>query len=108
MTIPTITHKRGDTFILSGTSKYDGVAVDLTGYVVTSQIRQTDSTLVDDLTCTVTNAASGAYEIEATATQTALWPIATLYFDVQFTSPDGVVISTDTVAVKVAKDYTLP
>lgn len=86
-----ITHKIGDTLTLPMVWSVDGAEVNLTGYAVTSQVRQHDE-LVGTLTCTVdpdqaTN--TGALVVSATATQTAEWPTGALQCDVRFEAGGG-------------------
>lgn len=69
----TIDFKTGDTFSLD-CQLFDsnGVAVDLTGLMLTSKI--TGSGLSSALTVTVTNAATGSVNVSASATETSAWP----------------------------------
>lgn len=106
-------HKRGDTFIITGTA-YDngGTVVDLTSYTIASKVRQVNGTLVQALTAAITTATAGEWQISATASQTAAWPITsgqtqeTLELDVQFTSPSGRVDSTGTDQITFIRDIT--
>jgi hypothetical protein len=108
-----VTHKQGDTFSLSCSWKDpNGTAINLTGYTILSKVRvTTGTTFTDTLTSTITTAASGLFTLSATPTQTASWPLTSgqygkLYCDVQFTSPTGVVTSSDTFEVVVVEEIT--
>ena len=102
----TINHKRGDTFELTCSLENGGTDVDITGWTVAAQLRQTDDTLVQALTVTVTDAAAGEFKITAANTETDDWPVAALDVDVEFTESDGSVSSTDTFTINVIKDIT--
>lgn len=102
----TFIHKRGDTFSLSSSVENEGVAVDITGWTIESQVRQSDDTLVQALTVTITDAVNGLFTISATALQTESWPIASLLCDIEFTEPSGEVNSTETFTISVQKDIT--
>jgi len=98
--------KRGDTLALSCTLADNGVAVDLTGWAVKAQLRTPDGALVNELTYTVVNAAAGQYALSSTGATTA-WPVnTTLEGDIQYTSPAGVITSSETFQVQMVKDIT--
>ena len=102
----TITHKRGDTFELSATLENEGVAVDITNFTITSQIRQADDTLLQALTVTKTDAVNGAFTLSATAAQTETWGPATYESDIEFIEGGGEVNSSETFRIAVIKDIT--
>lgn len=102
----TITHKRGDTFELSCTLENEGVAVDITNFTITSQIRATDDTLLQALTVTKTDSAAGAFTLTATAAQTEAWGPATYDADIEFIEGGGEVNSSQTFTIAVIKDIT--
>lgn len=108
----TIVHKRGDTLELSLQLKSNSVATDITGYTVSSQLRDsTDTLLVTDnftgnLTYTLTDAATGTFTLTATPTQTSEWATRTYDCDIQITEPDSDVSSSETFKIKVVKDIT--
>lgn len=102
----TINHKRGDTFELTCSLENGGNDVNITGWTVAAQLRQSDDTLVQSLTVTVTDAAAGEFTITAANTETDGWPIAALEVDVEFTETDGSVSSSDTFTINVIKDIT--
>lgn len=104
-----IYHKKGDTLSYSCSWKdSSGVAIDLTGYTVNSQVRATS--FVGTLTATITDAVNGLFTLSATATETATWPVtdgpfSLLFCDVQFTV-GSIVVSSDTFQVIIAQDIT--
>ena len=107
MTTLTLTHKRGDTFNLTGAClDSSGVPVDLTDYTLESQVRDMQGELLSAFTCTKTVPVQGTYLISASADTTGLWPPGGYRFDVQFTALDGTVTSSDTVALKIVEDIT--
>ena len=102
----TITHKRGDTFELSCTLENQGVAVDITNFTITSQVRQPDDTLLQALTVTKTDAANGEFNLSATSAQTESWGVQTYLCDIEFIEGGGEVNSTRTFEISVLKDIT--
>ena len=102
----TITHKRGDTFDLSCTLENDGVAVDITNFTITSQIRTADEALLQALTVTKTDAAAGAFALSATSAETETWNPATYDADIEFIESSGEVNSSQTFTIAVIKDIT--
>lgn len=102
----TITHKRGDTFELSCTLENEGVAVDITNFTITSQMRQTDDTLLQALTVTKTDAANGAFTLSATPAETELWGVQNYDCDIEFIEGGGEVNSSETFIISVIKDIT--
>ena len=102
-----ITVKRGDTLSVAGVATQDsGVALNLTGYTVRSQVRSSAGALVAALTVTVTNAALGTFALGATAAATATWLAGRHVCDVEYTSAGGVVSSTATFPIAVSEDVT--
>lgn len=102
----TITHKRGDTFELSATLENQGVAVDITNFTITSQVRQSDDALLQDLTVTKTDAAKGAFTLSATPAQTETWDVQPYDCDIEFIDGGGEVNSSNTFVISVLKDIT--
>jgi len=106
----TVPFKRGDWFVAACTyaDKVDEsttTPIDLTGWTVASQVRY-KGTLVSALTVTVTDAAAGAFQLEAQSTQD--WPAKELACDIQYTAPSGQVMSTETFAINCVADETQP
>ena len=102
----TFIHKRGDTFSLSSSVENSGVAVDITGWTISSQVRKADDTLVEDLTVTIDDALGGLFTLSATALATESWPVENLYCDIEFTEAGGDVNSTETFIISVQRDIT--
>jgi len=102
----TITHKRGDTFELSCTLENQGVAVDITNFTITSQLRLPDDTLLQALTVTKTDATAGQFTLSATATETETWGVANYECDIEFIEAGGEVNSSQTFVISVIKDIT--
>ena len=101
----TIPFKRGDTFTLSCTYKVDGVPTQLPAGI-RAQLRTASDRLISELTLGIVDAAAGTYTLTDTATDSALWPTATIFGDIQYTDSQGNVSSTDTFQIPVAKDIT--
>lgn len=102
----TFSHKRGDTFALACSAENAGVAVDLTNYTISSQIRDTADSVIETLTVTKTSAVDGEFTMSATATQTELWTLGSHQCDIEFVSASGEVDSTETFTISVIKDIT--
>ena len=98
--------KRGDTFSLAAVVQGDGVAADITGWTIASQIRTASGTLIDTLTVAVTSAVAGTYTLdESAAGVTEAWPVGKLEMDIQYTV-GGVIVSTETAQIRVERDVT--
>lgn len=102
----TITHKRGDTFELSATVENLGVAVDITGWTITSQARDEADLILQTFAVTKTDAASGAFTVSATSTQTEAWGLGNYQMDIEFVEAGGEVNSTETFTLSVLRDIT--
>jgi hypothetical protein len=102
----TITHKRGDTFELSCTLENEGVAVDITNFTITAQVRTNADALLQALTVTKTDAAAGAFALSATSAETETWNPATYEADIEFIEFNGEVNSSQTFTIAVIKDIT--
>lgn len=102
----TITHKRGDTFVLSCTLENEGVPVDITGWTIASQVRDNSDQLLQALTVTVTSATGGAFDLSATPAETETWGVQQYLCDIEFIDQTGEVNSTDTFTLSVLRDIT--
>lgn len=102
----TIIHKRGDTFELAATLENEGNAVDITNFTITAQVRESDDTLLQALTVTVTDAAAGAFTLSATPAQTETWKVQKYESDIEFIDGGGEVNSSETFIINVIKDIT--
>lgn len=98
--------KRGDTLIWScALADQSGVAVDLTNWVIESQVRDGD-TLIGELTIVPTSLPNGQFNLQSGST--SAWPVRNLFCDIQYTTPDGIVTSSETFIVSMVKDVTVP
>ena len=102
-----LTWKRGDTFYVSALYKADDVnPTDLTSYTINSQIRDAQHNLISTLTITKadsqTTTGKGMYTLKC---DTSDWPIATLYWDVEYQIGE-IVQSTETKKIVVVIDIT--
>lgn len=96
------THIRGDSFSVIGRF----VSSNMTGWEGRSQVRsaKTDE-LLSELAFVWTDAATGAFLVQIN--DTTAWPAGEkVAFDVQATSPNGVVISSPRVEIEILKDVT--
>ena len=101
-------HKRGDTFDYSGVASatLDGEAVvDFTDWVGASQIRDIDDAVVASLVFTWLDATAGLMRIKSSG-DTNGWRVGRSKIDVQFTSPAGDVVSTETQELDIVADVT--
>lgn len=96
--------RQGDTFSLSGTfsATVSGATVtDFTGYTGAAALRTHDGDLVNNLTFTWVNAATGVGTVSYS--DTSNWPLGVLLIDVTLTSGDGNVVSSPSTRIKVRK-----
>lgn len=103
----TYTFKRGDTFEFSGVIdvKHQGQLVpDLTGWTGKCQLRKQSGELIADLVFTWI-AAQRICNIKHNGS-TADWAICVAQMDIEMTSPDGHIVSTQTTEINIAKDVT--
>jgi hypothetical protein len=101
-------HKRGDTFDLSGSvaATMDGAAVtDFTDWTGRCQVRNGAGVLVEELEFTWLDVTAGLVRVRSAASTDA-WPLGPVRTDIQLTSPDGNVVSTDTAVIEVVEDIT--
>lgn len=108
MLMPTIKHKRGDTFEVVCTYKdTTGTPTNLTSIDIKSQIRNVKGELLSELTVTKLDQTlnPGKFTLGASASTTQLWTTETFYWDIQYTS-SGVVTSTETMTIEVVQDQT--
>lgn len=101
-----IRFKRGDTFIFSAAiTDSAGTAIDISGWTISAQIRNSSMGLIDDAVITVTDAAGGAYQLLVENTD-AWAPGETYVMDIQYVDSGGVKISTETLYINVLEDVT--
>lgn len=105
-----ITHKRGDTFehTLRVLQAAGGQGADMAGWAIAAEARQPqNAALVQAFTCEWIDANVGLHKVTAPSEDTQGWPIERIEFDIQFTSADGFVMSSETIAIDVLEDRTL-
>ena len=109
MSLPTLPEfKRGDTFSLVCVYKVDDVPTSVTGFTIRSQLRRTNKDLVATFTATPANQSTNPGKFTLTPdTDTEDWPVETLLCDIEI-SHSGAIRSTNTFAVPVVRDITLP
>lgn len=95
----TIKIKQGDTFSLKNKVTDGSGNVNLTGWQIKSQIRDA-STLIAELTPTVTSAANGEYTLTFVG-DTSTWPVKKLRCDIQYTTNVSHIVSTETFLIDV-------
>lgn len=95
--------KRGDSFIFTNNQLLDsnGDPIDLTGWTIRSHIRDRSMNLIDELDMTIET-----FSYSMTKMNTEMWPVVDLFWDVEYTMPDGTVFSSETITVKVIQDVT--
>lgn len=110
--MPTFTLKRGDTWSQTFSWRQGsetGDPVDLTDCTARMQLRdKTDALILDCTPYLTVDGLTGTVEIVVPADETEVFPVAKLSFDIEMTFPDGTVQSTETMALKVLEDVTLP
>lgn len=104
MTIP---FKSGDTFDYSGkisVKRPDGTLIeDFTGWTGISQVRDLDGGLIETLTFVWVDITTGLMRIHADRTADP-WPPGQAKVDIQFTSPAGDHVSTQTEMIQIGED----
>lgn len=99
-------HKRGDTFnALCTLRDAANQPVDLTGWTIRSQVRNASGGLIDTFDIVTVNAAAGQFRLFKSTTPG--WVAGTLYSDIEYTNPDGHVVSTSTFEINCIKDQTV-
>lgn len=117
--MPTIAHKRGDTFMLGATATdAAGQPINLTGYTVRAQVRRPHALgggLVAALVVDVTHATAGQYTLRASGDgTTAQWPVGKAELDIEYEAGTGPapgvrqVQSSQTLCIDVLRDVTQP
>lgn len=97
--------KRGDTLSLDVTRvDASGNPVDCTGHTITAEAEL--GTFSAALTVTPVNLALGQLRLSATATATALWPVARISADVKYDEGGGVIRRSKTFILKVVQEIT--
>lgn len=97
------THKRGDSFEVQGVVAFNGVVQDITDWVIASEIRKGND-LVARLNVRKLDPTQGTFVLSEA--DTTAWPVSMLDCDIQYTQPNGQIVSTDTFQISVKKDVT--
>jgi hypothetical protein len=71
--------RRGATFARTITYKLNNATTDITGYTFAAQIRTASGTLAATMTCAISDAANGKFNISLTPVQTATLSTADFY-----------------------------
>ncbi len=79
--------------------------VDISGWTIASQVRYSKR-LISDLSVVITDPVQGSFAIALPSTQTASWPARKLKCDIQFDSPIGGRVSSQTFIIDVKEDQT--
>lgn len=101
-------HKRGDTFDLVGpvSLTFDGNPVqDFTGWVPNAQLRNTADDLVAQFVCEWVDPIARLLRVYFPG-PTNRWELGCHEFDIQFTAPNGAVVSTQTAEIEIVRDIT--
>ena len=86
----------------------NSVAVDITGYTITAQIRDSeDGTILASFGVNITSAVNGAFELTLTDADTLTMPSSAVW-DLQLKSPGGFTRTFAKGKVKTTKDVTKP
>ena len=102
---PKLRIKRGETFLLECQVKgADGVALNLTGWAIVSQIRDNRDRLIATLTVDIHTPATGQYRVRYDDTDE--WPPGEAHMDIAYTDASGRAMSTETLTVSVERDVT--
>lgn len=105
--LQTTPFKRGDTFSLKCTWKVDGVPKDITGLIITSQIRTSSGKLIATLSVVPDNQMTnpGVYALVAVNQDSNSWPIGAAYCDIQV-DDQGIDRSSETFIIPIIEDVT--
>lgn len=101
-----IPHKRGDTFQLRATAAQAGV--DFTGWTVRCQVRVPGArgAPLSEAVVTHVSRVLGSWVFDLKVADTTEWPIATLKSDIEYMTPGGQVVSTETFDIQCVEDIT--
>lgn len=95
--------KRGDTLLIEGRVKTNGVIQNITGWTIRSQVRDGPN-LVAELSVTYEDRPTGFYRLRGEPTNS--WPVKPLRCDIEYTTDTGQIASTETFVVQVQEDIT--
>ena len=100
-------HKRGDTFMVWAifpVQTLSGAQADLTGWTGRCQVKNMTMTWTGTVPFQWVDATLGYFLLGPTDTNN--WPIGKLQFDVELTSPAGIIVSTPTAVFDLIADVT--
>ena len=100
--------KRGDTLRLDCQAlDSDGDPIDgISAWSIRSQIRSKAGALIADLAVSITDEAESRYQLAAVDEVTQTFPVGWAAMDIEYTDPDGVVQSTETIDINIIADVT--
>lgn len=99
--------KRGQTFAYAGQILNNGEVMDFTGWSISAQLRTSGTRkLVQALSATFVDAATGVVSLSATAEETTDWPLQLLVMDVRLQDPGGNVVLSDTSTINIVERIT--
>lgn len=97
--------KRGASFALACTWKENNVPAPITGLTITSQLRQQNGDLVDDLRFVANTSDNTKFTLVPVNEDTSSWPIGLLFCDIK-TTVNGVERSSETIQIPVIEEVT--
>lgn len=108
MSIPHITHKRGDSFDLVATIPAKFVDGQFAGYTPSAQMRTAAGAMLADLQVAWVDDTT-TRTLRLTCIDTTSWLVGPAKFDVQFRrDTDGFIVSTATTNIQILEDVTRP
>jgi hypothetical protein len=103
--IKKMTHKQGDSFdVEANYTDEKGDPIDITDYIISSQIRGYTGNLVDTLVYSAIDSKQGSYRLFSNSTYS--WPIGLVLWDIKYSTGTKIVHS-ETINITVEKTQTL-
>ena len=100
-----IYHKRGSAFVFQATYSVSNLPVNLDGYVITSQIRDSEGNLVADLVVTMADQGTAPGQYSLNCDDTTEWMLGDLRWDIRYLSDSRPVI-TETLIIRLVRQVT--
>ncbi len=97
--------KRGATFSLACTWKVGGVPAPITGLTITSQLRDQNDTLIDDLRVVPNDLDVTKFTLVPVTPDTSAWPVGLLVCDIK-TVQGGIETPSETFQIPVIEEVT--
>lgn len=97
-----ITRKVGDTFIITASVNFD-----LTGWTIRSQLRGLDGSLLTDLVYEPNTFGEEESTYKLIRENTTAWKPGVYHCDIEYTDPNGIIKSTETFQVNLARGITI-